>query len=114
MIGDDTRRGIIKIVATESDLIAQVAEMAKWLAGGYGPLPAGVTLLIKPSNFETAVLAGLSHVERVARGRAILGEARRVISELRSEHAGETRLINHLTSYTSALSDLLRSLEKRG
>ena len=38
----------------------------------------------------------------------------REVRASRSEHPGETRLINHLTSYTSALSDLLRSLEKRG
>jgi hypothetical protein len=102
-----------KSVATYSDLIAQMTEIRKWLAGGYGSLPAGVTLLIKPADYEHAVLKGLSEVALIIRARALLGDARRVINELLVEHPDEARLINNLTTYSSALSDMLRNLEKR-
>jgi len=47
----------------KSELIPLMAEIRNWLAGSYGPLPAGVTLLIKPAEFETAVLGSLSDEE---------------------------------------------------
>ena len=43
----------------KSELIPLMGEIRKWLAGGYGPL----TLLIKPAEFETAVLGSLSDEE---------------------------------------------------
>ena len=64
-------------MATHSELIPLMSELCKWLAGGYGPLPAGVTLLIKSAEFETAVLGGLSDEGLVRRARTLLGEARR-------------------------------------
>ena len=84
-----------------------MSEIRKWRAGVYGPLPAGVTLLIKPSDLEHAVLAGLSDGELVTRARALLGEARRVTNELLLRHPDETRLINNLTTYPSTLAAML-------
>jgi hypothetical protein len=64
--GAPTRSG--SATATEGDhawlrrrppLLPLIAELRKWLAGGYCPLPAGVTLLIKPAEFETAELGSL-------------------------------------------------------
>src|SRR5207247_4964710 len=66
----------------KSELIPLMAEIRNWLAGSYGPLPAGVTLLIKPAEFETAVLGSLSDEEVARRERILLGEARRVINQL--------------------------------
>jgi len=40
-----------KTVATYSELRLLMSEIRKWLAGAYGPLAAGVTLLIKSSDF---------------------------------------------------------------
>jgi hypothetical protein len=96
-----------KTVATYSDLRLLMSEIRKWLAGVYGPLLAGVTLLIMPSDFEHAVVAGLSDGELVTRARALLGEAHRVTNELLLRHPDETRLINNLTTYSSTLSAML-------
>ena len=57
-------------MATHSELIRLMSEICKWLAGGYGPLPAGVSLLIKPAEFETAVRLGPDSVD----ARSDLGE----------------------------------------
>ena len=84
-----------------------MSEIRKWLAGVYGPLPAGVTLLIKPSDFEHAVLAGLSDGELITRARALLADAHRVTNELLLRHPDETRLINNLITHSSTLSATL-------
>jgi len=47
-----------KTVATYSELRLLMSEIRKWLAGAYGSPAAGVTLLIKPSDFEHAILSG--------------------------------------------------------
>ena len=93
------------------ELIALMSEICKWLAGGYGPLPAGVTLLIKPAEFETAVLGSLSDEELIRRARALLGEARRVINQL-ALLPSEARLVNNLASFSSALGDKLKALQR--
>lgn len=94
-------------VATHGELRLLMSEIRKWLAGVYGPLPAEITLLVKPSEFEHAVLAGLSDGELVTRARALLGEAHRVTNELLLRHPDEMRLINNLTTYSSTLSAML-------
>ena len=99
-------------MATDSELRLLVSEIRKWLTGDYGPLPAGVTLRIKLSDFDHAVLKGLSEVDLVIRARALLGDAQRVIDQLALGQPNETRFINNLTFYASALSDKLRGLEK--
>ena len=91
-----------------------MSEIRKWLTGAYGPLPAGVTLFIKPSDFEYAVLKALSEVELVIRARTLLGDTGRVIDQLALGHPNETRFIKNLTFHSSALSERLGSLEKRG
>ncbi len=100
--------------AAYAELRLLMSELRKWLLGDYGPLPPGITLLIKPSDFEHAVLKGLSDVELVIRATALLGDTRRVIDQLALGHPNETRFINNLTFHSSALSEVLRSLEKRG
>src|SRR5207247_11064744 len=94
---------------TKSELIPLMSELCKWLAGGYGPLPAGVTLLIKPAEFETAVLGSLSDEELVRRGRTILGEARRVINQL-ALVPGEERVEISLTFFSSSIRDTLHAI----
>jgi len=96
----------------KSELIPFMGEIRKWLAGGYGPLPAGVTLLIKPAEFETAVLGSLSDEELARRARTLLGEARRVINQL-ALLPSEARLVNNLTSFSSTLGDKLKALQRR-
>src|SRR5437667_6193725 len=76
----------------KSELIPLMGEIRKWLAGGYGPL----TLLIKPAEFETAVLGILSDEEVVERARILLGEERRVINQL-ALLPSEARLVNNLS-----------------
>jgi len=95
----------------KSELIPLMAEIRKWLAGGYGPLPAGVTLLIKPAEFETAVLGSLSDEEVVRRARILLSEARRVINQL-ALLPSEARLVNNLSSFSSTLGDKLKALQR--
>ena len=100
-------------MATYSELLLLMSENRKWLTGGDGPLPAGVTLLIRPADYEQAVLKGLSDGELVTRARTLLGDARRVISQLVLAHPAEARLINNLTTYSSELSRLLLHLAER-
>ena len=101
-------------MATYSELLLLMSETRKWLTGDYEPLPAGVTLLIKPRDYEHAALKKLSDEELIGRAGTLLGDAHRVISQLVLAHPSETRVINNLTTYASALSDMLQSLEKRG
>src|SRR2546422_11750005 len=98
-------------MATHSELIPLMGELRKWLAGGYGPIPAEVPLLIKPAEFETAVLANLPDEELLRRARTLLGEARRVINQL-ALLPSEARLVNNLTSFSSALGDKLKALQR--
>ena len=98
-------------MATHSELIPLMSEISKWLAGGYGPLPPEVTLLIKPAEFETAVLGSLSDEELVRRARTLLGEARRVMNQL-ALIPSEARLVNNLTSFSAALGDKLKALQR--
>lgn len=97
-------------MTADGELLLVMSEIRKWLTGGYGPLPAGVTLLIKPSDFEHAVLKDLSEVELVIRARALLGDTRRVIEQLALGHPNEARFINNLTFHATALSEALRTL----
>jgi len=89
-----------------------MSEIRKWLTGGYGPLPDRITLLIKPADYDQAVLKELSESALIIRARALLGDARRVIDQLALVHPNEARLINNLTFHSSALSDALRNIEK--
>src|SRR5882724_7238499 len=90
-------------VATYSELRLLMPEIRKWLTGGYGPLPDGITLLIKPADYDQAVLKELSESALIIRARALLGDARRVIDQLALVHPNEARLINNLTFHSSAL-----------
>jgi len=96
---------VMQLVPTELRLT--MSEIRKWLTDEYGPLPPGITLLIKPSDFEYAVLKELSEIELVIRARALLGDTRRVIDQLALGHPNETRFINNLTFHSSALSEML-------
>ena len=97
-----------------SELRLLMSEVRKWLTGDYGPLPAGVTLRIKPADFDYAVLKELSEVDLIARARALLGDAHRAVDQLALGQPNETRFINNLTFHASALSDALRRLERSG
>jgi len=97
-------------MATDSELRLLMSEILKWLTGDFGPLPAGVTLRIKPSDFDYAVLKALSEVDLVIRARALLGDTQRVIDQLALGQPNETRFINNLTFHASALADALRGL----
>src|SRR5258706_9834126 len=99
-------------MATDSELRLLMSEIRKWLTGDYGPLPTGVTLRIKPSDFDHAVLKELSEIELVIRARALLGDTRRVIDQLALGQPNETRFINNLTFHASALSDKLNVLKE--
>ena len=69
-------------MATDGELRLHMSEVRKWLTGEYGPLPSGVTLLIKPSDFDHAVLRELSESDLIIRARALLRDAR--LSRMRS------------------------------
>ena len=97
-------------MATNIDLVHQMAEVRKWLTGGYGPLPGGISLHIKPPDFDSAVLATLTEGALVARARTLLGEAHRVIRELMVGHTDEARFINGLLTHASSLSNTLQKL----
>ena len=97
-------------MTTNSDLVHKMADVRKWLTGSYGPLPGGITLHIKPPEFDSAVLATLTDGALIARARTLLGEAHRVIKELTVGHTAETRLINSLLTHSSSLSFTLQTL----
>jgi len=99
-------------MVNDTELRLLMSEVRKWLIGEYGPLPAGVTLLIKPSDFGHAELKELSGVDLIVRARALLGDAQRVVDQLALGQPNETRFINNLTYHASALSDALDGLEK--
>ena len=91
-----------------------MAEVRKWLTGGYGPIPEDITLYLKSSEFDSQVLAALTDRALVVRAKTLLSEANRVIRELMVGHPTETRLINSLLTRCSSLSDMLQNLETEG
>jgi len=99
-------------MATDGELRLHMSEVRKWLTGEYGPLPSGVTLLIKPSDFDHAVLRELSESDLIIRARALLRDAQRVVDQLALGQPNETRFINNLTFHASALANALRGLQK--
>ena len=96
-------------MATDGELRLHMSEVRKWLTGEYG-----VTLLIKPSDFDHAVLRELSESDLIIRARALLRDAQRVVDQLALGQPNETRFINNLTFHASALANALRGLQKSG
>jgi hypothetical protein len=99
-------------VPADSELRLLMSEILKWLTGDYGPLPAGVILRIQPSDYDYALLKGLSEVDLIIRARVLLGDTQRVADQLALGQPNEIRFINNLTFHASALSEMLRRLEK--
>src|SRR5258705_2837457 len=100
-------------MVNDTELRLLMSEVRKWLIGEYGPLPAGGTLLINPSDFGHAVLKGLSGVDLIVRARSLLGDAQRVVDQLALGQPKKTNFFNNLTYHASALSNAFNGPKKR-